>query len=191
MNIILFIYFTGISPNSVNGLYSTTPLHTVLEYIKTPSLLQSYMDLLIAYGANINICTLQGNLFSYALFCKNLEGAKQLIKYGIELNNPNKSNFLTMAIREGNLELVNLLFLAGFNPKLWKMNLKDYKFEGSSNNELFQFIKERMANPYTLKEICRIKIRERLKKKNENIFLAVKKMNLPAVLRRYLTFDDL
>lgn len=179
------------SANAINQINGDTALHLVLASIKSTHLLDHFFNLFVTHGANLDIVTLQGGLYFHALVNRNIEGAKMLIKYGIDVNkvdNHTLNNFLIITKKHGTPELVQMVVLAGFNFRKWKLTLSSFDFQ-SKSDPLYEYVSERLQNPLSLKDMCRVNVRSMFK--GRNIYEAVDSLPLPNILREFLTLDRL
>lgn len=183
-----YLLQNGVSSNTINQINGLSPLHIVLGQIRYCQTLEMFLSLLIHHKANLNIATHQGNLFFYSLINNNLDGAKLLIKYGIDVNRCDEysyCDFLTLAKKHGDLHLVKLVVNAGFDFKKNGFSLRTLNL--NENDPVYQYIAQRMRNFPSLKELCRKCVRYYFCQ--QHVYQEISKTGLPVTLERYITLD--
>lgn len=181
-------FFKGVSPNTINQINGLTPLHIVLGQIRFSQALEMFVSLLIYHGADLNISSHQGNLFFYALINNNVDGAKLLVKYGIDVNKCDEysyCDFLTLSKKHGDLDLIKLVVNAGFNFRRNGFELRTLKL--SESDPVYRYLSEKMSHFPTLKELCRLCVRQLFCRRH--IYHEINQISLPSTLVDYLTLD--
>ena len=112
------------------------------------------IDALIAAGENVNPIASETAL-SYAIYSGNIEGAAILIDSGIELNkklehsfaNLDSENYLNIAVRKNEFEILKLLVEAGMDVNVSDNHGRTPLINSMHNYEMFKYLLEHKADP--------------------------------------------
>jgi ankyrin repeat protein len=178
----------GSEINLVNKL-GETPLHLCRNC--------SVVDLLLSYGAQMNVKEITGKTPLFTYFCRaNYDMCIELLKHGSELEIIDRlGNSLLYAVIHSNapIKFIVLLLQAGvcLNKEKW---LIERIFPTRLRNrypKLISFIEWQARNPLSLKEQCRKTIRNHLNfvNKNKSLLKRVLHLPVPNVLQDYILFN--
>lgn len=183
-------YILGASATISNHITGFTALHTCVQDITNPTLLQQFIELLISHGADINANCLEGSALFYSIILGNFSAASLLIKHGADVNFREERAYidnLSLAKKHGNLELVKMIVYAGFKMEnaLFDVRLSRRK---SGEDETHDFLMGVLSSPLSLRELCRVTIRRSL---GNQLMSKVCQLPLPKMMQQYLALEIL
>lgn len=200
----------GAQANTVNHINGMSALHICVQEIHDPILFEQFLMLLIKFRANLNANSYQGNVLFYSIILGNLKCATILIKHGVDVNTRDEQSYfdnLSLAMKNGNLDLVRLLMHAGFslNNNTITFDLKSLKLNNNNNLEdavhndvdeddqqrqrmkdVYNYLVYCKTNPLSLREMCRIRIRKTL---GEDLITKINSLPLPLIILKYLALE--
>ncbi|KAF5298435.1 hypothetical protein FQR65_LT01214 [Abscondita terminalis] len=184
-----YLLKNGAPANARNELTGLTALHICVDSIRDPKTFELFLELLLSHNADINASSFMGNILFYAIIVGNLNAACMLIKYGADVNLREERGFvdnLTLAKKNGNTELVKLIIYAGFSFSNMLFDIKCLKTQ--NDDPLYDFMATVSTKPLTLRDICRIRIRNIL---NRNLMQKIYLLPLPTMLKNFLALEEL
>lgn len=184
------ITIVGASANTSNNITGLTPLHTCVHDIADFRLLQQFIDLLISYGIDINANSPEGSALFYSIILNNVPAACLLVKHGADVNLKEEHAYidnLSLAKKQGNLQLVKMIIYAGFKRESALLYGKSSRFT-RAEQEADNFLLDIWSSPLNLRELCRVTIRKYLGKQLIN---KIWQLPLPSMLQQYLALDIL
>ncbi|XP_045158211.2 ankyrin-1-like [Mercenaria mercenaria] len=152
------------------------------------------LKLLLERNVKLNDLNINGNTAFYlSVYYNELNMAKYLIKVGADMylpSGPKKSPFYLAAMRS-NLDFIAVFMEAGYNlsREEWILQ-KDFPQILLRNPELCNLLYKSASNPQKLKELCRSCIRKSMKF-DENFDRRIEQLNLPVLLKHYVTYAAL
>lgn len=179
----------GIEVNLPNKL-KETPLHVCRN--------RSVADLLLTYGARMDMVEITGKTPLFSYFCRShYDLCLELLKHGSEIeiiDRLGNSLFSFIAHSNAPIQFIVLLMEAGisFNKEPWVSNNKTFPQRlRKKYPKLMNYMQWRARNPYSLKEICRKAVRSHLYNVNSNksVLNRVLHLPVPTTLQDYILFN--
>ncbi|XP_065164200.1 putative ankyrin repeat protein RF_0381 [Atheta coriaria] len=179
----------GAPVNTVNQINGMTALHLCVQGVQDPKQFEMFLQLLLSYDVDLNANSYQGNVLFYSIILGNLEAARLLVKYGVDVNRRDEHAYfdnLSLAKKQGDLHLVRLIVYAGFDFCNLLFNLKTLQTSGDDG--IYEFLVNVKTSPLDLRELCRIRIRRLLRRQ---IIAKIYQLPLPSMILHYLALDIL
>lgn len=188
LEMVKFLLELGANPNTINHLSKSTSLHMSIFYIKDAGIIETYIDLLLKYGANWYARSHFGfDALYYAFLHKNDPAAIHLIRIGMDVNFRNDEAFhdyLSSCMWHAKtIEPIKWLMYAGFDIKNYEMQNFEVRNESTPKTIKEKFLHSFLRKPLSLRFICRIQIRRIVKHED------LSKLPLQNVLHRFLRLE--